>query len=142
MKGEITMTREEKFGGFDMTQNPYEEEARQLWGDEAVDRSNAHVAKMSSEDQNAIAAGLDELFTQLAEIRHEDPTSDVAQKAMAQMFSHFNQNFGHQYTPEAFAGVGQLYISDMRFTENIDRYGEGLASFLAQAMAVYAESKA
>ena len=30
MKGEITMTPKEKFGGFDLSHNPYEEEARSL----------------------------------------------------------------------------------------------------------------
>lgn len=32
MKGEIQMTNKEKFEGFDFSQNPYEEEARKLWG--------------------------------------------------------------------------------------------------------------
>lgn len=32
MKGEIQMTNKEKFEGFDFSQNPYEDEARKLWG--------------------------------------------------------------------------------------------------------------
>ena len=64
---------------------------------------------------------------------------DIAQKAIALMFKHFNQNFGHSYTTEAFAGVGQLYVSDERFTQNIDRYGQGLSTFLAEAMSIFAQ---
>ena len=45
-KGEINMTNEE-FAGFDFSQNPYEEEARERWGDEAVDRSKAYIESMS-----------------------------------------------------------------------------------------------
>lgn len=137
-KGEVTMTNKEKFGGFDMSDNPYEEEARRLWGDEAVDKSNAHIEGMSSEQQQAIAKGMDDLFTQLAAIRTEAPDSEVAQQAMEKMYRHFNQNFGGHYTLEAFAGVGQLYISDSRFTDNIDKYGGGLSQFLAEAMSIYA----
>lgn len=141
MKGETTMTQKEKFGGFDMTHNPYEEEARRLWGDEAVDQSNAHIAAMSADERNAISEGMDGLFRELATIRTEAPDSETAQKAMENMYRHFNQNFGYRYTPEAFAGVGQLYITDPRFTENVDQYGEGLSGFLAEAMRIYAENQ-
>ena len=51
-KGEINMTNEEKFAGFDFSQNPYEEEARERWGDEAVDRSKAYIESMSEGERN------------------------------------------------------------------------------------------
>ena len=44
-KGEITMTPKEKFQGFDFGENPYEEEARNRWGDTAVNRSNARIKR-------------------------------------------------------------------------------------------------
>lgn len=136
------MTPKEKFGGFDLSHNPYEEEARNLWGDAAVGQSNAYIAAMSAEERNALSKGMDALFMELATIRTEDPDSDVAQKAIDKMYHHFNRNFGYHYTPEAFAGVGQLYVSDPRFTENVDQYGEGLSRFLAEAMRIYWESQA
>lgn len=55
------------------------------------------------------------------------------------MYRHFNQNFGYNYSLEAFAGIGQLYVYDSRFTANIDQYGEGLSKFLAEAMGIYAK---
>lgn len=142
MKGEITMSMKEKFGGFDMTNNPYEEEARRLWGNEAVDKSNAYISSLSEKERVSVAQGMDNLFSELAAIRNENPASDIAQKAMEKMYSYFNKNFGYQYTPEAFAGVGQMYITDARFTKNIDKYGAGLSNFLAEAMRIYAESRA
>ena len=140
-KGEITMTQKEKFGGFDMSHNPYEEEARRLWGDAAVDRSKAYIGAMSADEQKAVARGMDDLFAELAAIRTKAPDSDVAQKAMDKMYRYFNRNFGYNYTLEAFAGLGQLYVSDPRFTENVDKYGKGLSSFLAEAMAIYWEKQ-
>jgi DNA-binding transcriptional MerR regulator len=142
LKGEITMSQKEKFNGFDMSHNPYEEEARRLWGNEAVDKSNAHLKKMSASEQSEVSKGMDDLFSELALLRQADPASEVAQSAMRKMFRHFNDNFGGQYSLEAFAGVGQLYISDARFTENIDKYGDGLAQFLAEAMEIYAKTPA
>ncbi|MGI6711505.1 MAG: MerR family transcriptional regulator [Bacillota bacterium] len=142
MKGEITMSMKEKFGGFDMTNNPYEEEARRLWGNEAVDKSNDYISSLSEQEKASVAQGMDNLFCELAAIRNENPASDIVQKAMEKMYCYFNKNFGYQYTPEAFAGVGQMYITDTRFTKNIDKYGAGLSNFLAEAMRIYAESRA
>jgi DNA-binding transcriptional MerR regulator len=140
-KGELTMTQEEKFKGFDLTDNPYKEEARRLWGDEAVDQSNAHIESLTPQGRQEIAKGMHDLFSGLAALRREAPDSDVAQKAMENMYRYFNQNFGNTYSPEAFAGLGQMYSSDERFEKNIDQYGEGLSQFLAEAMAVYAKGK-
>ena len=141
MKGELEMSEKEKFNGFDFTSNPYEEEARRLWGDEKIDQNNAYIAGLSNEEQKAIAKGMDDLFMNLSKVRMESPGSAIAQKAIAEMYHHFNANFGYQYSLEAFAGVGQLYITDERFTKNIDKYGEGLSKFLAEAMAIYTENK-
>lgn len=141
MKGEITMSLTEKFNGFDMNNNPYAEEARRLWGDEAVDQSEAYIGSLSKEKKDAISKGMDDLFTALSSIREESPSSKTAQQAMEKMYQHFNQNFGYQYTLEAFAGVGQLYITDPRFTKNVDKYGEGLSHFLAEAMRIFAEKQ-
>ena len=40
MRGEIHMTTKEQFEGFDFSKNPYEQEARERWGDEAVEKAN------------------------------------------------------------------------------------------------------
>lgn len=140
-KGEITMSQTEKFDGFDLSNNPYEEEARRLWGDNAVNQSNDRIAAMSKDEQEAIAQGMDDLFTELAKLRKEAPASEASQVAIDKMYQHFNRNFGYQYTLEAFARLDQMYINDNRFTDNIDKYGEGLSAFLAEAMGIYAKSK-
>src|SRR5699024_7497569 len=54
-KGDIDMTDQEKFAGFDFRQNPYEQEARDRWGDQAVEVSNARLNNMSDDQQTALA---------------------------------------------------------------------------------------
>ena len=44
------------------------------------------------------------------------------------------------YSLDAFKGLGEMYVEDERFTENIDQFGEGLALFMRDAMTVYAEN--
>lgn len=140
MKGEFRMSSEEKFSGFDFSQNPYEEEARRLWGDEAVEKSSAQMKALSQKEQAGVAGEMDDLFRDLSALRTEAPNSEAVQAAMERMFQYFNENFGNIYTPEMVAGLGKMYVCDSRFTENIDKYGDGLAAFLEKAMSVYAEN--
>ena len=62
MRGERSMTTREKFAGFDLTHNPYEEEARQLWGDDAVNQSKTHLESLTTDEQAAMSQGMDDLF--------------------------------------------------------------------------------
>jgi len=136
-KGEINMSNKEKFEGFDFTNNPYEEEARKRWGDKAVDRSNERLSKMSRNEQKELAERFNAIYAKLAAVRHLPPDSDEAQEAIGEWYD-ILQTFGH-YSLEAFKGLGQMYVDDERFTRNIDKFGEGLALFMRDAMAVYAD---
>ncbi|WP_313075277.1 MerR family transcriptional regulator [Lacrimispora sp.] len=140
-KGEQEMTQKEKFAGFAMGDNPYEEEARRLWGEEAVNEYNDKINSLSSQEQNVVTQNMEELFQELGKIRLEEPGSPLAQEAMDKMYQFFNKNFGYHYSLEAFAGLGQLYVKDERFLKNIDQYGEGLSAFLSRAMKIYAEKQ-
>nr|WP_077324207.1 MerR family transcriptional regulator [Virgibacillus siamensis] len=136
-KGEITMSNKEKFEGFNFSHNPYEQEARERWGDQAVDESNAKINNMSKGEKKAFEDEFNGIYRDLAAIRHEEPDSDVAQKGIEKWF-HFLNRMGN-YSLDTFKGLGQMYVDDERFTNNIDQFGDGLAVFMRDAMAVYAD---
>ncbi len=140
-KGELIMTTKDKFTGFDFSKNPYEAEARRLWGDSAVDRSSEAFASKTADEKHQLERNMNTLFERLASVRNEAPDSETAQEQIDKMYRFFNKHFGVHYTLEAFAGLGQMYVNDPRFTKNIDHFGEGLSAFLAKAMAVYAKTK-
>lgn len=131
-KGELGMSNEEKFKGFDFSHNPYEKEARDRWGDEAVNKANKQVAKFGPE----LGEEMNRIYFNLANLRHLDPTSDEAQAGIGEWFEFLNKM--GDYSLEAFAGLGQMYVDDERFTKNIDQFGEGLAVFMRDAMGGYA----
>lgn len=133
-KGEITMSNKEKFEGFDFSHNPYEQEAREKWGDKAVNQANEKAKGMTEFDQERF----NEIFRHLAELRQLEPASIEAQNGIDKWFKYLN-TMGNSYSLEAFKGLGQMYIDDPRFTKNIDKFGEGLAIFMRDAMAVYAD---
>lgn len=137
-KGEIMMTKKEKFEGFDFSHNPYEKEARKLWGDSAVDEANAKIAKMSNSGKKEFTEKLSAIFKNLAAVRHLPPDSKEAQAAIKEWYVALNE-MGN-YSLETFKVLGRMYVDDVRFTENIDKFGEGLAKFMRDAMAVYADA--
>ncbi|UAT30949.1 MerR family transcriptional regulator [Bacillus badius] len=138
MKGDIHMTNKEKFAGFDFSQNPFEQEARERWGNEAVDASNAKLASLSKDEKDGFAEEMNALYARLAALRHTSPHSDEAQAAIKEWYVLLNR-MGN-YSLDAFKGLGQLYISDERFTKNIDQFGEGLAQFMCEAMSIYTDA--
>lgn len=134
-KGEITMTNEERFEGFNFSENHYEKEAIDKWGKKAVDEANQVVAEKGDglgEEMNAI-------YRQLATLRHLSPSSEEAQEAIHEWYVFLNK-LGN-YSLEAFVGLGQMYVMDERFTNNIDQFGEGLAQFMCEAMGVYGQQR-
>ena len=133
-RGEITMTNEEKFSGVDFSHNPYEQEAREKWGDEKVEQANQNLKKMGTKEAER---EFDEIYTQLADLRHLDPESDAAQQEIGKWYDFLNKV--GEYTPEMFKNLGEMYTADERFTKNIDKYGDGLAEFMKEAMTVYYE---
>lgn len=135
-KGEIIMSQKDKFVGFDLKENPYVKEAQERWGEDSV----AYMNSLSTQEKDIMSDKMNILFAELAELRHEAPESERVQAAMDKMYRFFNENFGYQYSLEAFAGIGRMYVEDERFTKNIDQFGAGLAEFLSKAMGVYAKN--
>ncbi|MBE9916424.1 MerR family transcriptional regulator [Paenibacillus donghaensis] len=138
-KGEISMTNHDKFAGFDFGSNPYEQEARERWGDKAVAESNEKLNKLSKREQGDLEKEMNAIYRKLADLRHGSPSTEEAQLAVGEWYQLLNR-LG-SYSLEAFKGLGQMYAEDERFTRNIDRFGAGLAVFMRDAMTEYVDSR-
>ncbi len=135
-KGVYHMNNKEKFKGFDFSENPYEEEARKRWGDDKVDNANQKAKNMTIELQEE----MNQIYRDLAAIRNIDPKSDTAQAAIQKWYDFLNQHFT-TYSPQAFQGLGMMYVQDQRFTKNIDQFGAGLATFMSEAMVEFGKNQ-
>lgn len=141
-EGRTTMTDKEKFEGFKQklvleNEKNFGREARERYGDEAVDRSNARVLSMS-EEQYAEAERLSEevLEALQAAIKTGDPAGETAQKA-ARLHHRWLSFFWDHYTREAHAALAQLYVDEPRFTAVYDAVQPGAAAFLRDAILHY-----
>lgn len=76
-------------------------------------------------------------FAKLGELKYLAPTSPKVQAAIRDLQQFITDHF-YTCTPEILAGLGQMYVADVRFRRSIDKAGgEGTADFVAQAIAAY-----
>ena len=82
--------------------------------------------------------GLMAVFAEFAVCKQNgvEADSDEAQALVAKLQAHITANY-YTCTDEILAGLGKMYVADERFKKNIDKYGDGTAEFVADAIAVY-----
>ncbi len=135
----MTMTDEELYEGFTPEQRErYPREARERYGDKAVDASEQKLRKLSKAEWTAIKAESDAISSELADLMgHTTPDAPEVQALMARhraWLEHF-----HPVTADYYVGLASLYTENPEFRAHYDEYAEGLADFLAAAMKVYAQ---
>jgi DNA-binding transcriptional MerR regulator len=137
----INMSNEDALGVFgDFDPAEYEEEAKQRWGEiEAYQQSAQRTARYTKQDWEQIRDESDVINRRfLALMADGVPTDTVAAMDVAEEHrSHITKWF-YDCSRQAHAGLGQMYVADPRFTENIDKTGEGLAAYVAAAIAANA----
>lgn len=136
VKGELQMSTEEKFAGLQWDINPYEQEAREKWGDKAVDDSKQRIGKLTHQQKAEIQQQWNEIYQGLAARIGTPVDSEETLALTKRWYELLNSDFG-TYSYDAFIGLGQMYVQDERFTANIDKYGQGLAQYMSEAMAYW-----
>jgi DNA-binding transcriptional MerR regulator len=124
------------FEGFE---NPYEHEARQRWGDEAVDASYERLRGLSPADAERARTGFTRVHEGLAPLLAAGvPVDDERVQALIAEHHGVVSLF---CTPDAAAyrGLGEMYVDDERFRRNIGGGNDDLVRYLRDAMGVYAD---
>lgn len=144
LKGETTMTDSERFEGLkrraiEDNEAQYGAEAREKYGDAAMDASNARVQGMSKAQwQHA-----QELAEQIAALLKEltpngDPTGPEGQR-LADLHRQWLCSYWAQaqYSKQAHRAMAQMYQADERFAAHYDAIAPGAAAFLCRAIEHY-----
>ena len=78
------------------------------------------------------------IFAEFAMCKNNGASADFAevQELVAKLQAHITDNY-YTCTNDIFAGLGKMYVADERFKNNIDKYGEGTADFVAEAISVF-----
>ncbi len=145
LEGGAEMSKKEMFEAFDMSEiernmEKYAEEAEQKYGgSKAYEESMKRAKSYTKEDWARIMHDADRIYKNLASLVGRDPADPEVQKAIGEWRQHISNNF-YECTLEIFRGLGDLYVDDVRFTQNIDKYKPGLAAFMREAMHIYCDN--
>ena len=131
-QGEMNMER--LFEGFNPSQ--YDEEARQKWGDsDAFVESQTRTRRYSAEDWKALAAEQAAVYAAAYAAQQAGQASaDAAVMDIAERHRLTIDRWFYPCSHGMHRGLASMYESDERFRQSIDKHGEGLTSFLAEAI--------
>ena len=113
----------------------YAREAAERWGNtEAFLESREKHAKYTPEQEARISAEMEEIFRAFGGCG--DPEGEEAQGLVKRWQVHITK-YHYNCTDGILACLGQMYVNDPRFKENLDKYGPGTAQKISYAIAAY-----
>jgi len=123
--------------------NNYDLEVKQRWGKTDAYKEHAEkTANYTKDKWQDVGDRLMTVFAKFAECMKDGNTagSDEAQALVKELQNYITENY-YTCTNEILAGLGQMYVADERFRNNIDKHTPGTAAFVSQAIAAYCEKQ-
>lgn len=135
VKGVNTMD----FKAFDTSKiKAFEKEAKEKWGNTPqygeYEEKSSKKAESRKLDETE---GLMGVFAEIGKIKDLPPESEKVQTAVKSLMDFITENY-YTCTPQILSSLGQMYVADNRFKENIDSVGGvGTAEFVSKAIAIF-----
>ena len=129
------MLIEEKFSGFKLEDvKIYEQSVKEKYGKEVIEE--AKERQKGKED--IVNEKFNSIFWKLAEckklgLEHFD---EKVQNQVDRLYSHLRE-YGFDCTIEVFSYIGKGYSANPEFKNNIDKFGEGVAEYISEAVEYY-----
>lgn len=117
-------------------------EAQQRWGEsDAYKDYVERLEKNGAESMELAGTALMEILASFGELRGAEPGGPEAQEIAEKLHKHMSANF-YKCSPQMLAGLGEMYVEDPRFQQNIDeKGGEGTAAFARDAIRAYCAAR-
>lgn len=130
MKGNDNMN----FSAFNKSEiDKYTDEAKKKWENTAAYKEFAEKHSDSDDKTEEFM----QIFAEIGKIKHLEPDSQTVQSMIKKLQNFITENY-YTCTDDILKGLGQMYIADERFKNNIDcAGGNGTAEFTAQAINTY-----
>lgn len=119
------------FSAFDKTEiDKYANEVKQRWGNTDAYKEFEQKYSYSEEKENNMM----QIFAEIGKLKHLSPECSEVQNLIEKLQNFITDNY-YTCTDEILKGLGQMYILDERFKNNIDNAGGiGTAEFTAEAI--------
>jgi DNA-binding transcriptional MerR regulator len=119
----------------------YEDEAKKRWGDtSAYQQATQRTKRYTADDWKNLRAEQAAIYADAVAVMragkepHDGDALDVAERHLVSIDRWF-----YPCSSAMHRGLADMYASDSRFSENIDKHGEGLTAFLAAAIRANAD---
>ena len=134
MKGENVM---KAFDNSDF--DKYKAEVRERWGNTDAYKEHAEKTRNYSKDKwSGMIEEMNAIFGEFAVCMKNGAAaeSEEAQNLAKKLQEFITENY-YTCTKEILAGLGQMYVGDERFRNNIDKHADGTAAFASASIAAY-----
>jgi len=122
--------------------NMYDTEAKQRWGNTKEYKEFEHkTADKTPAEMDAYGADLMTKFTELGKLRKDCFTAESkeVQAKVDELRKYICEHY-YECSKEVFSSLGDMYVADERFKDNIDQAGgRGTAAFAQKAIKKYCE---
>ena len=125
---------------FDNTEiENYKNEVKEKWGKtDAYTEYSRKTNGYSKEEFNAMGEGMESIIKEFADCMNggSSPDSTYSQKLIKKLQRYITENF-YTCTNEILFSLGQMYVADERFKNNIDKHSRGTAEYISHAIEYY-----
>ncbi len=117
----------------------YAEEARQRWG-ETPAWEDFQSRENTPQQEETIQTGAEGIFAAFGALagRKANPAEPETQALVVRWQEYICQNY-FQCSKEALAGLGELYLEDLRFQRYLDGFGPGTAQLMHESIAIHCQ---
>ena len=117
----------------------YNQEVHARWGN--TDAYREHTVKTrnyTKEKWDSIVVEMNDIFVEFAACKRAGIRSDSSdvRDLVVKLQNYITQNY-YTCTKKILSGLGQMYLADERFRNNINKHGEDTAEFVSEAIALY-----
>ena len=136
IKGEINMKNTFDNSKFQNVKKQFEQEVKVRWGN-----TSAYKEFQSKEIKNDVYNDFDSIFGEFADCMKKSLLpSDKESLSLVQKLKDFITVNFYTCTNEILSGLGQMYVHDERFKENIDKHGSGTAEFVSDSIKTFCQN--
>lgn len=133
------MTDKELYEGFSKEEiDSMRKEVKKHWGAKELLDEEERIQKLGKEGWDDHKTKGEEINNLLAELMDFHPSEKQVQQTVAMHFKHLN--FYYRVSKERYEGLGKMYVDDERFKAHYDKYRDGLAVFLRDAIFIFCQN--
>lgn len=134
------MSTESKFKGFTYENNPaYKQAAIDVYGKEVVEEA---IEKQKGKEQEFMD-GFNKIFSAFSDnLKKGLKATSIENIELAKELNEHICKYNFNCSTEVFSSIGYGYAENTEFKENLDKFGEGTAQYVCDAIQQYVSGKA